>query len=158
MLQARELLTNIEGLSWVATELHQEEARSTWRAIASFGARLFGRALASDDAIEAQHNAAQIWIAAFRRSGILLHTSELLLSLGGHAGGGSWERVRVTDPLALLRINSPEPEFVAMSIAKTNFVAVTTEESEQLIFYGERSGLSWELFSADGAVGNLNGG
>ncbi len=145
--QIPEPLRAIAGLTWLGTERHPLEAKSAWRAIVPNGACTFGRVTESDDPLNTRRNAAPTWAAAFLKSGLLANSSEVLLSLGGHAGGGTWQRVRVSDPLTLLSLGFPEPEFIVMNIEKTRFVAVTTEEHELLVFCGARLGDDWILSS-----------
>jgi hypothetical protein len=148
MTTSPEMLRTAEGLTWLGTEQHVIEAKSTWRTIVPVGASAFGRVTDADGPIEMQRNAMAAWIRAFDNTCLLASSSEVLLSLGGHAAGGAWERVRVSDPLALLRLGFPEPEFVAMNPEKTCFVAITTEEHELLIFCGTRQGDDWKLYTS----------
>lgn len=140
-----EMLRNAEGLTWLATEQHLVEAQSAWRAIVPVGACVFGKVTETDNPTETERIAIATWLRALDRSCLLTSSSELLLSLGGHAAGGVWERVHVSNPQALLSLGFPEPEFVAMNVERTCFVAITTEEHDLLIFCGTRQGDDWSL-------------
>lgn len=143
-----ETLRTAEGLTWLGTEQHLVEAKSAWRAIVPVGACAFGRVTETDDPAETQRIAVATWMRAADKTCLLASSPELLVSLGGHAAAGVWEKVRVSHPLALLSLGFPEPEFVAMNLAKTSFVAITTEEHELLIFCGTREGDDWSLCAA----------
>lgn len=145
MTISREMLRSAEGLTWLATEQHLLETQSAWRAIVPVGACAFGKVTETDNATETERIAIATWLRALDKTCLLASSSELLLSLGGHAADGVWERVHVSNPPALLSLGFPEPEFVAMNLDKTCFVAVTTEEHELLVFCGTRRGDDWNL-------------
>lgn len=143
-----EALRTLKGLEWLGTEQHVSEAKSTWQTIVPIGARSFERVAATDDPTEMHRIAVAAWLKALDESGLRANSFEVLLSLGGYATGGLWQRVLVSDPQALLNVAFPEPEFVVMNIERTRFVAITTEEHELLVFCGIRDGDHWTLCSS----------
>jgi hypothetical protein len=142
-----QLINAVNGITLLAEYSYPEEMHPAWKKIASH-ATPCKRIPFDNDFLWS--NLVNHWNQLFVDLKLINESGELLISVGGFAGSGVWQKVKCDNPAELLNISivENEPELIVMDVDRKMFIAITCEENEFLLFVVNNNGWRFQVITA----------
>jgi hypothetical protein len=140
-----EIITRTNGLEYFSDEYYPQELQSAWASIVPMTAKVYEK-------VESNHQdfwdeLVKKWTYLCQYWKIVDETGQVLISVGGFAGAGTWQKIGLNDCSLLLTISiyEKQPELIVMNLDRNVFIAISCEENEFCLFVAKKISNQWSL-------------